>query len=535
MKIDFQNKLKTFTNKFKALVKKIDFKRLIQTFDIKGIRGKSIVLALYTTIAFHFPAFKVVINNIEGGWNGVLIFTSVLLLMLTLNYFFYYLLLYLGRGVGKFIIAFTFIADAVCLYFINTYEVLITDIMMGNLFNTNVSEASGFVSITAILYILLLGVPPCIFIYANKTNYSTFKRFLLNVLVSILIILMVLVANMRNILWIDRNATQLGSLLMPWSYTVNSIRYYQLVLKRNQKEIKLPDAKITNDSKDVCILIIGESARRQNFSLYGYKRNTNPLLAKDSVTCYYADSEATYTTEAVKAIIDHKSTEDLYEVLPNYLYRNGVDVIWRSCNTGEPPIHIEKYYDQEKLVQRYPNADARYDEILIEGLEDEIKDCENNKQLIVLHCSTSHGPTYNQKYPANFEKFTPVCNTVEVSSANKGELINAYDNTILYTDYLIHSVIEVLKKFPDRRCCMIFVSDHGESLGEHNLYMHGMPIKMAPKEQYEIPFIVWQNDSATTTKKFGSVRQYYVFHSVMNYLGIESPIYEEGYNIFKEK
>lgn len=346
---------------------------------------------------------------------------------------------------------------------------------------------------------------------------------------------MVLVANMRNILWIDRNATQLGSLLMPWSYTVNSVRYYMLVLKRNQKEIKLPDAKIVTDSKDVCVLIIGESARQQNFSLYGYHRNTNPLLTKDSVVCYYAEAEATYTTEAVKAVINHKSSDDLYEVLPNYLSRTGVDVTWRTTNTGEPPIHIEKMYNIDKLAQKYPGADTRYDAILLEGLETEIRECDNNKQLIVLHCSTSHGPTYNQKYPSQFEKFTPVCKTVEVSSADRGELINAYDNTILYTDYLVHSVIEILKKFPDRRCCMIFVSDHGESLGEGNLYMHGMPMKLAPKEQYQIPFIVWQNDSATTTKKFGSVRQFYVYHSVMNYLGIESPIYEEGYNIFTKK
>lgn len=523
-----------FLDKCKTLIQKVYAKTLKHIVDIDGIKGKSIILALYTTLAFHFPAFKAVINNIEGGWNGALIFVSVALLMVTLDFLFYYLLLYLGRGVGKFIIAFTFIADAVSLYFINTYEVWITDIMMGNVFNTNSSEAAGFVSISAFLYILFLGVPPCIFIYLKKIDYSSFKRFMINIGVSILIILLVVVANMRNILWIDRNSTELGSLLMPWSYTINSVRYYNRVQKRAQEEIKLPDAKIATESKDVCILIIGESARRQNFSLYGYHRNTNPLLANDSVTCYIANAEATYTTEAVKAIIDHKSTGKLYEVLPNYLYRNGVDVTWRSCNWGEPPLHIEKAYSLNKLAKKYPEANAQYDGLLLEGLEQEIKNCENNKQLIVLHCSTSHGPTYNKKYPPEFEVFTPVCNTVEISTANQEELINAYDNTIVYTDYLVHSVIEILKKFPDKRCCMIFVSDHGESLGENNLYMHGMPMSLAPKEQYEIPFIVWQNDSLTSLKKFDSVRQFYVFHSVMKYLGIESPIFNEDYNIFKK-
>lgn len=507
---------------------KLDFLR-----KPKGIKGTSLVLSIFTTLAFHTPAFKAVLDNIESGWNGILIFASVAILMLAVNYFFYYLLLWLGRFVGKIIIAFTFIADAISLYFINTYEVLITDMMMGNVFNTRFSEAEGFFSLSAVLYILFLGIPPCIYLFAKRTDYNTFKSFFKNIGTSLLIIALVVLANMRNTLWIDNNSTQLGSLLMPWSYTVNSIRYYNKVKKRNQKEIPLPDATITNDSKDVCVLIIGESARRQNFSLYGYERDTNPLLAGDSVKTYIANSAATYTTAAVKAILDHKETGKLYEILPNYLYRNGADVIWRSYNWGQPPLHIEKYITHRGLAEKYPDADAGYDGLLLAGLKDEINASDNNKLLIILHLSTSHGPTYNQKYPAEFETFKPVCQTVEISTADKQELLNAYDNTILYTDYIVHSVIEILKEITDRRCCMMFVSDHGESLGEDNLFMHGMPKNIAPKEQFEIPFIVWQNDKNTGMKDFDEVEQYYVFHSVMNYLGMRSEIYNEEMNIFE--
>ena len=496
-------------------------------------RTTSLILSIYTTLAFHIPAFKAVLSNIESGWNGTLIFASVAILMIAANYLFYYLLLWCGRAVGKGIIAFTFIADAISLYFINTYEVLITDMMMGNVFNTRFSEAEGFFSISAVLYILFLGIPPCIYLFARRTDYATFKSFLKNIGAALLVIILVILANMRNTLWIDNNSTQLGSLLMPWSYTVNSIRYYSKVKKRNQKEILLPDATFTNDSKDVFVLIIGESARRQNFSLYGYERNTNPLLAGDSVKTYIANSAATYTTAAVKAILDHKATGKLYEILPNYFLRNGADVIWRSYNWGQPPLHIKKYINHKKLAERYPEADARYDGLLLAGLKEEIETNDSNKLLIVLHCSTSHGPTYNQKYPAEFEVFKPACNTVEISTADKQELLNAYDNTILYTDYLIHSTIEILKGITDRRCCMMFVSDHGESLGEDNLFMHGMPKNIAPKEQFEIPFIVWQNDSNTRMKELDEVEQYYVFHSAMNYLGMESPIYNEDMNIFE--
>ncbi len=491
------------------------------------------ILSIFTLAAYHFPFFRLVLENTEGGFNGTMIVISLAILMLALNFFFYYLVLYLGRIVGKCILGFMFIADAVSLYFINSYEVLITDKMMGNVFNTQFSEASGFFSLSAVLYVVFLGILPCIYLFAQKVDYGTFKRFWANIGAGLGIALAVALGNMKNWPWIDRNSTELGSLLMPWSYTVNSFRYYSSVKKSNEKEILLPDARITTDSRDVCVLIIGESARRDHFSLYGYERETNPLLAGDDVTAMIAEAAATYTTAGVKAILDHKDVNKLYEILPNYLYRNGVDVSWRTSNWGEPPVHIEKYHKDSDLKKRFPDEDERYDGILLAGLKEDIMASEKDKVLIVIHTNTSHGPTYFKKYPAEFERYTPVCTTVEMSKADHQELMNAYDNTILYTDWLIHSVIETLKQIPDRRCCMLYVSDHGESLGEGNLYMHGVPMSMAPAEQIEIPFIVWDSDKDTSVKNLDKVGQYHVFHSILKFLGVESPIYDENMNIFE--
>lgn len=493
----------------------------------------SAVLSIFTLIAFHYPFFKHVLGCIEGGFNGTLITVGLAILMLALNFFFYYLVMWLGRFIGKCILAFSFIADAVSLYFINSYEVLITDKMMGNVFNTQYSEASGFFSLSAILYIIFLGIIPCIYIFKQKVEYGSFRRFMVNVGAGLGIAIGVALINMKNWPWIDRNATELGSMLMPWSYTVNSVRYYNSEKKRNQKEIMLPDAEILSDSRDVCILIIGESARRDHFSLYGYERNTNPLLAEEDVTALKATSSSTYTTAGVKSVLEYEQSNKLYEILPNYLYRHGVEVVWRTTNWGEPPVHIDKYYKAKHLKEMYPEADERYDGILLEGLKEEILSCSKEKMLVVLHTNTSHGPTYNKKYPAEFETFTPVCTTVEMSKADSDELINAYDNTILYTDYLIDSVIEILKDVPERRCCMIYVSDHGESLGEGNLYMHGVPMSIAPREQIEIPFIVWNSDDKLNVQNLEEVGQHHVFHSVMYFLGIDSPIFNSSKNIFK--
>lgn len=245
-----------------------------------------------------------------------------------------------------------------------------------------------------------------------------------------------------------------------------------------------------------------------------------------------AESCATYTTAGIKCILEHKKSNDLYEILPNYLFRNNVSVVWRTTNWGEPPVHIKNYQNREALMPDYKGENGNYDEILLSGLKEQISESEHNKVLIILHTSTSHGPTYSKKYPPRFEIFTPVCNSVELADCSQEELINAYDNTIVYTDYLLYSLIELLKELKEYDSSMIFVSDHGESLGEKNLYMHGLPMSIAPREQYEIPFIVWVSDSFRQLKPNESLTQNHVFHSVLNFLGVESPIYEEELNIY---
>ena len=148
------------------------------------------------------------------------------------------------------------------------------------------------------------------------------------------------------------------------------------------------------------VLVIGESARKANFQFYGYKRNTNPLLAKqEGLKVYEANACATYTTAGTKAILEPQNSDDLYEMLPNYAFRTGVDVSWRTSNWGEPPIHIDEYLTNEQLGTLYPGENIYHDAILLKGLRERIESSRKNKVLIVLHTSTSHGPNYADKYP----------------------------------------------------------------------------------------------------------------------------------------
>lgn len=495
----------------------------------------ALLMSFLNLLLFHFPFYSFVFNNVDyKSFNGVFLIISIMVIMLVLNAFIFYLICFRSHVVGKSLLVLFFIINAIAVYFINTYGVLIDKTMIGNILNTNYAESSSFFSIKLIVYIILFGVLPSIYIIKVKIINVTWKKFAITSSLTLLFIFVLVFANASNWLWIDKNAKTLGALPMPWSYTANTYLFYAGKHKSNEKEILLPDATIKDNQKSIVVLVIGESARSQNFSLYGYKKNTNPLLSKmDNLFHFDATSCATYTTAGVKCILEHENTDQLYEILPNYLYRNNVEVIWRTTNWGEPPVHIKNYQNRDALMANCKGEGCEFDEVLLDGLKEQILASEKNKILVVLHTSTSHGPTYSKKYPAQFETFKPVCNSVELGDCSQEELISAYDNTIVYTDYILSRLIEDLKHLNEYKSTMIFVSDHGESLGEKNLYMHGVPMSIAPKEQYEIPFIVWLSDRSKELKPNKILSQNHIFHSVLNFLNIESPVYNEGMNIFK--
>lgn len=495
-----------------------------------------LILSCINLVLYHYPFFKFSFNNLNyKSLTGITIIISLFVLAIILNAFVFYIAFFISRIFGKILLIIFFNISAIAVYFINTYGVIIDRSMIGNVLNTRYEESSSFLSFGLIIYLIFLGIVPSYFVAKAKISKVKFKRFIATVTLTLVFIGSLVFVNSSNWLWIDKNSKTLGALVMPWSYVVNTVRHYHKKNKKNKKQILLPDATIKNSKKSIAVLVIGESARSENFSLYGYSKNTNPLLSKiENIKSYQTKSCATYTTAGVKCILEHKNTSKLYEILPNYLYRNDVEVIWRTTNWGEPNVNIDSYQDKNKLREACEGERCLYDEVLLNGLKKQILESKKNKILVVLHTSTSHGPTYYQKYPKEFNKFTPVCKSVELGNCTQEELINAYDNTILYTDYILASLIDQLKSLKDYSSSMIYVSDHGESLGEKNLYMHGVPASIAPDEQLNVPFIVWRSDDYKELKNKETASQHNVFHSVLDFLAIESPIYDENMSIFKK-
>lgn len=496
-----------------------------------------LMMSALWVVFFHFPLLEFIRENLTlDSFSAGVLFISLGLFLFALTALMPFLLALISFRLTQIWFALISLANALAVYFVSTYGVFLDKTMMGNLFNTNPAEAGEFLSFKMALWIVALGVVPAYFALSLKVAKPT-RKTLAKFIGAIFLTLIILAGvNFQNLLWFDRHSKQLGALVMPYSYMINSVRFFQGEFAKNKREILLPDARIADDKKSVVVLVIGESARAQNFSLYGYERETNPLLSQvggGQLKHFNAKSSTTYTSASVKNMLSHKDSGTLYEILPNYLSRAGASVAWRTANWGEPPLHLpsENVLGYTELSQKYAKFDDGYESVLVANLSEEIKSSNSPKMLIVIHASTSHGPTYYKKYPPEFERFTPVCKSVEPKGCAQREIINAYDNTILYTDFLLHSIIEQLKTLSEYDSAMIYVSDHGESLGENGVYMHGIPMAFAPKEQYEIPFIVWSSHS-TGVKDLQETTHFHIFHSVLAFLGVKSEVFDEKLNIF---
>ncbi|MCB1810140.1 MAG: sulfatase-like hydrolase/transferase, partial [Candidatus Competibacteraceae bacterium] len=258
--------------------------------------------------------------------------------------------------------------------------------------------------------------------------------------------------------------------------------------------------------RELIIMVVGETARRDHFSLNGYARNTNPELAQISNLVSYQQVSACGTSTAISvpcmfALTGHDNfdgeTAQHTENVLDILQRAGVSVLWRDNNSDSKGVATRVRYEDFRSPALNPVCDIECRDIgMLQGLQAYI-DNQTGDILIVLHQMGNHGPAYYKRYPPEFERFTPACHSAELSTCSEQEINNAYDNAILYTDYFLSQVIALLKaNTPQFETAMLYVSDHGESLGEKGLYLHGMPYLFAPKEQTEVPVIVWVGESS---------------------------------------
>lgn len=501
------------------------------------------VTSLLNLLIYHLPLYSFAVGSLNlTTLNGLSTLFIVGLIIFTFTALAFFLLLVTSRWVALPVIAILFVLNATALYFMLTYQVVFDKTMVANIFNTRTVESNQYFHPKLLLYIAFLGVLPVWLLLKLRIKRFSRVRLLLNAFLTLLFSVALIYLNASTSLWIDKNASQLGSRILPWSYLINIAKYQQASRTDAPVRALLPPISVTNDHKSVVVLVIGETARAQNFSLYGYGRETNPLLGKtDIVTLKDTTACSTYTTASINCMLSSVEEDtDTYEPLPTYLNRHDVDVIWHSNNWGEPPLSVNTYRENESLQEDCQSKHCNYDEVLLSGLKQRIESSDKQKILVVLHASGSHGPSYYTKYPAAFEVFQPVCKSVALDECTVQELVNAYDNSLLYTDYFLSQLIKLLQAIPQTPTAMMYVSDHGESLGEYGLYLHGTPFAIAPDVQKKVPFLLWMSQrfmeerdiSATEFKQQDQHSHRHIFHSVMGALGLQSAAYEDAFDIF---
>jgi lipid A ethanolaminephosphotransferase len=507
------------------------------------------VTAVLNALLYHLPLFSFAAANLDlSSVTGNLTLATLLIVLLSGTVLLLTLLALISARLLQPFCMLIAMGNAIAVYFVVTYHVVLDETMMGNVLNTNLTESSEYLHPTLLVYVLALGVLPCLLLARLHIRRTSRLRAAALALACLSITVIWCLLASPSWLWFDEHSKRVGGMLMPSSYVINTARYLVPKLMASEVPAPLPPATFYSDHKTVVILVIGEAARAENFQLYGYNRPTNPLLSKASVVALKnATACATYTTAALRCILSNVDSSSpfsaRYESLPSYLQRYGVDVIWRTRNWGEPPIKVQTYQQASDLSAHCAGAGCAYDEVLLPGLEQRIKASSSPRVLVVLHQSGSHGPAYYAKYPPEFEYFKPVCKSVELGKCSHDELVNAYDNTILYEDYFLFRVIGILRQLQDTATLLIFVSDHGESLGEYGMYLHGIPYGIAPDVQKDIPFIVWMSDEFIRQKTVQKGRlesqgfhsQRDIFHTVMSAFSMHSNAYTGNYDIFSDR
>lgn len=444
------------------------------------------------------------------------------------------------------------LTNAAVIYFVRSYQIEIDLTMITNILATNTGQAADLWHWTLGAYLLVLGgIPVYVIIRARVRSPKHVFRFMTSFVVFFGFIGWMF-ATASTWPWYDNHATRMGARILPWSYIVNTGRFYNKQAKANRVQVLLPDASFLADpggEKEIIVLVLGEAARAANFGILGYERDTNPFTAQtDLFALPIGQSCATFTIGAMSCILTHEgreaATRTTFEPLPSYMTRHGVHTIWHSNSGGTPPFNADRIMRGRDIADACEGNDCparRLDGALFYKLDELLMDTDAARIFVVLHQTGSHGPRYFEKYPPELEAFSPVCATVQVRTCTEQELVNAYDNTIYYTDFLLADLIGQLESIPNANTAMMYVSDHGQSLGENGLYLHGTPLVLSPSVQREVPFLVWMSEGFMQSRGLenADVMQAetfphdFPFHSVMGAFGMRSDIYKPEFDIFR--
>lgn len=473
-----------------------------------------------------------------------------------------YVLIFTNRWLLKpFLIANITIAAGAS-YYHETMGIIMDRQMIQNVLSTTVNEASGLLTAAFLRYMLVFAVLPSLALLAVRATHPRFVvsavRHLALLGLCVVIFFGIAGANYQVFSFGMKQSPEMRSILHPES-TVQSIgEYAQMEWQAHSLEFKqiAPDAGLGTVAQDarhpvLTVLVIGETLRDQNWGLSGYERNTTPELAKrDILSIPHVTSCGTSTSVSIPCMFSTMSRREFthekagaQENLLDILKRAGYDVEWLDANTGSMGVADRVAYENFNGADdpEFCTRGECNDGILLKQLRDRARDITKNT-VIVLHQIGNHGPAYFERYPESFAKFLPDCRDADVANCAPREVVNAYDNAVSYTDAQLAKTIDFLDGLADLDTSMVYISDHGESLGEKGLYLHAAPYWIAPEEQTRVPMLVWMSDrferdlgldyDCIRTSPVADISQDNFFHSILGMLDVKTVERDPALDLF---
>ena len=423
------------------------------------------------------------------------------------------------RWLTKPILILTVSVSALIFYATVTYGIVFDYGMVQNTLETDTAEAFSYLNIYAIGFFIIFGALPSWIIYSTKLTYQPFFKELLSRLKllssSVLLVFIIAAIFYSNYASVGRNNREVTKYIVPYamidaSYKFVRNHYFYPPLKFKVLDTA-PSIVRDNNKKHVTVMVLGETARAMSFSLNGYEKPTNQYTEKQGVVSFSnVTSCGTATAVSVPCMFSrlnkdnyHKRIATAQQNVVDIIHLAGADVLWISNNNGSCKGVCTRVKNAQIATDKSnPLCDGEYcyDEALLAPLRAKLNNLSHENTLIVLHMIGSHGPTYYKRYPKDKQLFTPDCQRSDIQNCSHEELLNTYDNTIAYTDFVLSKVItemSVLAAEESIETSVLYVSDHGESLGEKGVYLHGLPYTFAPDEQTHIPMIYWADNQQT--------------------------------------
>ncbi|MNR79358.1 Phosphoethanolamine transferase EptA [compost metagenome] len=468
------------------------------------------------------------------------------------------LLILLNRWTSKPLLTILFMVTAAASYYMNKYTVFFNPEMVRNILRTDVREAGELFCLSFVIHMLVFGVLPSVLVWQLRLRTTPLRRAIPVRLLYIVAALAV-TAGSTMLIFQDfsslmRNQKEVRYLITPSNYLFSLSR----VVAADTAQAHTPKIKISDDAKLAAgwagrtkpmlfVLVVGETTRAANWGLNGYEHQTTPELKKlDVVNFPHATSCGTNTEVSVPCMFSIYGRHDYneakirsHESLLHIIDKVGVKTVWRDNQAGCKGV-CDGLEEQNLSESKHPtlcDGERCLDEIMLENMDGVIQKAKNGNLFVVLHQLGNHGPAYYRRYPANLRSFTPTCDTSDLSKCSREQITNTYDNGVLYTDHFLAKTIAYLKSQTSYDTAMLYLSDHGESLGEHGIYLHGLPYSIAPKEQTQVPMVMWMspgfaasfgvNKDCLQQRAANPVSQDNLFHSILGMLQIESSYYDK--------